>query len=582
MRGRPDVDMRMPSAAHPGDDVPIEILLDVASRTPIDFVDLTWTGEEIFSVLAEGEQRSGVRTLVAEKIRLLDAGTLEPGKLRKTAVVKVPPDAPGSYMGVRITIRYELQIHVSIPWWPDLRETFELTVEPRPAPRPKPEPRSMTLRRDGRPSIELSVASDAFAPGEEIAGAFAVADLPRRADLGVELSLVAIESVKHETGTLRAELFRHMVPSVFRAPANGVEVPFRFRVPKDVVPTFRSAGCDLSWNVQATLRLGWEDATTAFVVVTIGRFAAAGDAAEARPRIGAERWQKVWREVGEPSGLTVSGEQLALTGARGDVRIEIAKDESEETPMLVATLRYPSIELDLRVARRFLVMLPNELEMRVPGHRIECRSIDQAGAFLTAPLCEELLRFRDMRIDDARAVVRDANSGLDAPRLERFVHKIVRLADTLGAAILAIPPPVAMKDMLPAWRSFAASTGAHLAVGGMALFSASVDGALFDVATTFGAEGEPTGTRVTLELDPPLPFRVSMAHPESFSAASPGAHDLAKALAASVAGLEIDPYSIRIQIAGPTPHPEDLRPRMGELVMLARRLRGERTPGPYR
>ena len=60
MRGRPDVDMRMPSAAHPGDDVPIEILLDVASRTPIDFVDLTWTGEEIFSVLAEGEQRSGV------------------------------------------------------------------------------------------------------------------------------------------------------------------------------------------------------------------------------------------------------------------------------------------------------------------------------------------------------------------------------------------------------------------------------------------------------------------------------------------------------------------------------------------
>lgn len=582
MRGRPDVDLRMPSAVHPGDDVPIEIFLDVASRTPIDFVDLTWKGEEVFSAMAENEQRSSVHTLVSDTIRLLDAGTLEPGKLRKTAVVKVPRDAPGSYLGVRVTIRYELQLHVSIPWWPDLRETFELIVEPHPAPRPKPEPRSMTLRRAGKPFIELSVASNAFAPGEEITGAFAVGDLPRRAGLGVEVSLVALEASKDGDATYRAEQFRYMVPTVFRAPADGVEVPFRFRVPKGVVPSFKSAWCDLSWNVQATLRLGWEEATSAFVVVTIGRFAAASGAAEARPRIGAERWRSLWRDVGAPSGLSLSDDRLALTGSRGDVQIEIARDESDEAPMLVATLRYPSLELGLRVRWKFLVMLPNELEMRLPGHRVECRSLDQGSAFFTAPLCEALQRFKDVRLDDARAVVRAVGGGLHAPSLEGFVREIGRLAGVLGEAIAAVPPPAAMRGMLPAWQSFAASTGAHLSVGGMALFSASVDGAVFDVATRFDEGGAPTGTTVTMELDPPLAFRVDMAHPETFSAAPPGSRDLAKALRASATDLVIDPYSIRIQLAGVTPDPEDLRPKMGEIVMLARRLRGERTPGPYR
>ena len=591
MRGRPDVDLRVPPVVHPGEDVDVEMVVTSGSDTPIDFIDLTFLGEESLAVLEEGAVARDAREIVRAHHRLREQGTLAEGVHRFAIKISIPADAPPSYMGVRVTIRYELRLHVSIPWWADLRETFEVLVEAHPPQRPKIQPAHESSARGNDPFIELALADTSFAPNDEVNGAFAIGNAPRRGDLGVEISLVAVEHANHDGDVRRAEQLRHMAATVFATPSDGGQVPFHFRVPKEAVPSFRSARCDLAWMVQAVLRVTWAEVVQASLPVTIARYKVARGAGLGRPEIGASRWRRVWSEVGERRGLSLAddrlalvlaGHRLALTGTRDEVQIEVALDQSEDEAALVTTLRYPSLGLGLRIAPQLVILLPDALELLLPGCRVERRETEQCKAFLTPELVSGLRAFKTARIDDTRAVVRKVSPGFDERALDGFLDKTLALVDALIAAIEGVPPPAAMANALPAWRAFAASNGARLSVGGMSLLAASVDGGLFDLTTRFGPRGEVIGTAVQLQLDPPLHFRVDVANPASFGAAPPGSRELATALQASVKQLVIDPHFLTIELDGPTLDPADLRPRFAEMIVLGRRLRGERTPGPYR
>lgn len=581
MRGRPDVDVKVPTVAHPGDEVPIVVTLESHSETPIDFVELTWAGTETVSLASDGEQMANERPIVHRVIRLREKGTLDEGKHRFEARVKVPVDAPGSYVGIRVTIRYEVRIHVAIPWWPDLREAFDLLVEPRPTSRPKPAPATKSSPQQADPFVELSLSDTAFAAGDEIAGAFAVGNAPSRDGLGVEISLVSIETARGPIRA-RAEQFRHMVPTVFRAPRTGVEVPFRFRVPKQVVPSFQSPWCDLRWLVQATLRPAWGSAVSSSVDVTVGRYATAADPTSERPRIGAQKWRKLWSEIGQRHELTLAKDRLALEGTSGDVQIDVARDESDDEPAMVATLRYPSLGIAIRIAKRGFLVRPTDLDDRLPGYKVECREHDQGAALLGKRACSALLAFDEIRVDDTHLTAKSAGGGLDAAVLQAFLEKTITLAGAWRKAIQQIPIPAAMVEALHSWTEFALTTGAHFCLGGMALTAASTEGAVFDIATLFDAEGQITGTRVVLDLDPALPYEVSIHKPETFSAAPPGSREQALALQSTVQSLALSSYSIQITVPGPVMNPEDLRPKLVEMVSLARRMRGERSFGPYR
>lgn len=583
MRGRPDVDLRLPPVVHPGAVVETELVVTSGSDTPIRFVDLVFTGEEELSLEVDGRHERTVRPFTRAEHRLRDAGTLTEGTHRFAVKLEIPEDAPPSYVGVRATIRYELNLHVSIPWWPDLRETFELLVEPRPSPRPRPTPARQTSPQGKEPFVELSLVDVAFAPNDEVVGAFAIGNVPRRDDFGVEISLVATEHADVNGVVYRAEQFRFIVPTIFQTPAEGGEVAFRFRVPREVVPSFKSRSYRLEWAVHAALRLSWARVIGCSIPVVIDRHKAPRAGDRARLEIGAARWRRVWSEAGRSRALTLAEDRLVLLGARGDVQIEVLFDrDDEDEHALVATLRYPSLGLDLLVVPQLIVVLPSALELRVPRHRIQHREAEQAEAFLTEPLVTQLRTFKTIRADDTRLVVRSPAAGFDEPGIGRLLDRVTALVDTLIAAIEAVPPPAAMKDALPAWRVFAAATGARLCVGGMALLGASVDGAVLDVTTRFGARGEVTATVVQLQIDPPLDHRVDLADPSTFSAALPGCRELAMSLQASTQAISIDPQTLTIAIDGPTFDPADLRPRMIEMLVLARRLRGERSPGPYR
>ncbi|MFO0586865.1 MAG: arrestin family protein [Polyangiaceae bacterium] len=581
MRSRPDVEIRIPKIAHPGDTVPIDIVIEPRSETPVDFIDLRFFAEEVTALDWNGARVQSRRTIVERKERLVEATTLVPGTLQHRVTVRLPSDAPPSYMGVRDTISYHVSIHVSIPWWPDLHESAELLVSPPPGPREKPVPATKTGRRADGAVIDLSVSDTAFAPGDEIAGAFAVGDLPRRDALGVELSLIAVEEVAFEHATLRAERTRYLVPTVLRAPRMGVEVPFRFRVPEDAIPSFETMLCVLRWHVQAAIRRDFSDVAAAAIPIKIRRFSArAGESAD-HPRIGAQKWRSLWRDVGEQTGLTLVRDQLALTGQRGDITLRVAREDVDEIPTLVATLEYPSLRLDLHVEKAALMLRETPAEARLGrGHQIKSRVPAQADAFFTRRLVESLRRFGELALADDRAVVRAVGSGLEPKILTDFVANALSLAKALTEAIDRIPPPIEMTEALSAWQSFAVATGGTLSIGGMAVTSAEVDGAVFDVVTLFSEDGVPNRTAVCLKLDPPLDRAYDLREPDPW--APPGARELCQSLRAEAAGLTIEEHQIRLSLSGITPDPSDLRPRMGQMILLSRRLRGERAPGPYR
>lgn len=582
MRGRPDVDLRIPPVVHPGDEVSVEMVMTAGSDTPIDFIHLRFDGIESLTHHAGNELRVSRRPIAAELFRLREQGVLSEGEHRFSIKLSIPPDAPPSYVGINALIRYELHLHVSIPWWPDLRETFELLVEPHPPARPKIQPARQTSARGNAPFIDLALSDTSFAPNDEVHGAFAIGNAPRGGDLGVEVSLVSIEQSTVEGSTSRAVSSRHMAPTVFPVLHDGGEVPFRIRVPKDAVPSFETERCKLTWIVEVTLRISWTESIQCSLPVQIERYKVPRGAAAGRPEIGAARWRRIWSEVGGRHALVLADDQLALTGARGDVQIEIALDRGEGDAGLVATLSYPSLGLGLRVQPQVVNLLPDPIEVRLRGGRVERRETEQCEAFFAQRLTAALLAFKPPVIDDTRTVVRKATSGFNEYALETFIEATIALVDALVDAAERVPPPAAMTDALPAWRAFASATGARLCVGGMALTAASIDGGLFDVTTRFGRDAAVSGTSVRLQIDPPLDHRFDLADPGSFGAAPPGSREIALALQASVARLVIDRTSLSVDIDGPIADPAELRPRLAEMMALARRLRGERRPGPYR
>lgn len=584
MRGRPDIDLRLPPVAHPGDEIAIEVVATSHSDTPIDFFDVTFEGDELVTLNPDGVLRSHAQTIVRDAKRLRDEGILAEGEHRFEARFTVPADAPASYLGALATIRYQVRVHVSIPWWPDLRETYELLVEPHPTPRPQPAPATDTSDgANGQPFIELSVADTCFAPNDEVSGAFATGNVGRDAGDGVEISLVAVEQVQSGQLVFRSEQMRHNLPNVFRAPRGGREVPFRFRVPKEAVPSFESATCRLSWTLTATFRSSTFHVAQASIPVVIGRHAGGRAGAGRMPGVGASRWRAAWAAAGEPHGLALDEERLGLAGARGEVRVRVDVREDEDEGALSATFSYPPLMLGLRAAPQLLVMLPTALEQMFPGLRIEHRELEQARAFL-GPVRDALAGVKLVSADDRTLVARGQVAGYDRQSVEPFVRHATEIAEAIRAAIEAVPPPASMRDALPAWRAFATATGARLVVGGMALRGASVDGALFDVTTQLGADGDAVATRVEMRLDPPLPRRTQrdLATPGSEAELPPGCRELVEALRASARRLDVRREALAVELAGGTLDPAGLRPKMIEMFVLARRLRGDRSPGPYR
>lgn len=584
MRSRPDLDLQLPRAIYPGDDLAIGVTLTSHSVTPIEFFEITLAGDADSNVdLQNGAFASRSERIVMATQRLRDACTLEEGELTFDVRFSLPRDAPPTYSGTAVQVRYELRAHISIPWWPDLRETWELLVEHRGTQRPAPAPAAVKSVGDG-PFVEISATDTHYAPGDEINGAFAAGNVPKANVDGIEVSLVALERIEQGDGrTFNVEQSRHNIPNVFHLPPGGKHTPFRFRVPKEAIPSFHALWFKLDYRIVVILRM-YNGAVSTHIPVKVGKYATPRSQGGRLPDVGVLRWRTGWANAGAKYGFILNEDQFGLVGTRGPVNVSIDVYEGDHEASMVAIFTYPSLRIDLSIEPQLLIVLPSKVEVRYPGYKITQRDIAQTRVFLDEPLRSALLRLKIQSMSDTELTVRGAVKGYDADAIDPFLNDASRIADALCHAIEAMPPPPELVESLPNWKAFASETGASLSVGGMALQDITVEGGLFQIDTLFQDSGAVSLTRVSLNIDPPLPLAHTLdpGQPSTFASAPPGSIELAQALRAKCRRVQVTADTLSIDLPGPLSDPEELRPLFVEMYTLARRLKNERAPGPYR
>ncbi|MGK3965566.1 hypothetical protein WMF38_15500 [Sorangium sp. So ce118] len=585
MRSRPDIELRMSRTVHPGDVVLVELVLRSRGRTPVDSIELHLEGMQVARVEERVLVPPHFLSLVA---RVAGETTLPDGEQRYRASFPLPPDAPCSYLGTRAEIRYGITLSIAIPWWLDVQESYEVLVSPRPVTRPARSPVAGTTARGDSPFVEVSLDDQVFAPGDEISGAVALGNVQGRSVRGIEISLVGVERLlSADPGASNRATEAHRFTAFRRADSRdeGRELPFRFRIPRSIAPSFDAGWVALVWGLEVRVELARGDGIVHTTPLILGVFDRPPDLGSMRRQIGSGRWRAVWDAVGARHGLSLDPLELRLTGALAGCAASVWIDAgSSSSGALMGELRWSSWGLDLDVGvKRFLLALSSEDDEGF-GRRYRVRGRDpgQVRAVIAGPLRRALLAFDDVRLDDEHVAVRSRTPGHDQPWLGAFLEHLAALAAEITAASARIPPPTPMAGMRPAWERFAAELHGRLEVGRMRIRDAQLDGATFHIDTCFERGLHPECSEVTLVLDPPLDAPLDPDDPEQLRAASPGARAALKRLRARARALRIAPHAIVVTVPAPLEDPAILRDLLGAQLHLAALLRGPRVAGPYR
>lgn len=578
MRRRPRVELRIPSRVHPGDRLTVEVTLESAATTPYDLVQLDLVNEHFTG------QRAGVPVerwrLRAELAR---NGELTPGTHVMRASFALPADTPPSYSGVLVGVRYRLELTVDIPWWRDVNERYVLPVLPRPVDRAPRRPVAATSLRGNEPFVEISLDDAAFAPGDVLTGSLAVGNVGRDQIRGVTLALAAFEEDRLHRA-VPWESLRYTAKIDADDAGGGHEIPIRLAVPSAAATSFACAQCGLGWAFEVQVALRGAPDVVHRIPITLAPFDRPAAPGPMRRLIGAGRWSAVWAEVGRRHGLLLGDGDLSLAGSIAGCEVVVRTAVRDGRGELCADVRWEPLGLDLAIDPRRLLALPGvPIDDDAFADRLRARGRDaeQVRATLIEPLRRALLAFDHVAADDAHATVSSASPGHDQPWIGSFVDKVAALAAQIRAAAERVPPPAPLASALPAWRAFAEAHGGSLRVGSMSLFGAVIEGARFDVITTFTGAA-PAAASVQLTVDPALPRGLDPHDPAALAAAPPSARAILAALTAKGDPLVIEPDRITLTLAAPIDDPAAARDSMAALSALAAALRGDRGAGPYR
>jgi hypothetical protein len=186
MRSRPDLSVYLtPTHVCPGERQRARVVLTSRSETPFDGIDVVLVGKESRYKSTTSNGNNSTRHYHRREILRLGmrfpAGVLTPGTWEREVTFDIPRDAPPSYRSTLATIVYELEVHVHIPWWPDRRERYAVTVETLAVDPGPPRPQIFTTQagevRGDAPVLELSLEDDRLRLGGSLAGAVAITGL---------------------------------------------------------------------------------------------------------------------------------------------------------------------------------------------------------------------------------------------------------------------------------------------------------------------------------------------------------------------------------------------------------------------
>lgn len=578
MRGRPDVQVRLPKRITLGDQIRVEVTLTSASHTPIDFVALALA---LFETSAANTNQPWERQLLRKGLRVAGEGELSPGKKRYEAAFALPADAPPSYDGVSLKYRYELTVHVAIPWWLDAREKFDISVAPAPVTRSAPAPVATSSALGKGPFIELSLGSRAFAPRDVITGSLAFGGLGGGAPLSLALALVAYERRLLPRVEV-TEAIRFRVAKAVSAADEGREMPFRMAVPSNAFPTFQTPSTSLFWVFEARLQVRGAAEVVHAIPIGIAPFTTPAINEASPRRVGKGRWHAVWVEAGKKHGFAADERDLVLHSASSGCAVTVRTGMVDDKPGLEAEIRYPSLGINLSVGPRSFFSRTMDIAPQLDDVRLWGREEAQVRAMMVHELVRAMVDVDTIEMDDERAIARSATPSHDQPWIGGFLDKVAALARGIQAGSSAIPPPAKVAHYAPSWQRFAEVTGGRFCAGAMSVFGARIDTETVDVLTTFDDEGTPKTTLIALAGS-----GEEAAHQGAESLDDEALPPLAKPI---VHELKKKAHEIQLGTGGKVlvtlpsavEDPGALRDTIDGMMRLAALLRGDRKLGPYR
>jgi hypothetical protein len=290
MRGRPSVKTYLrPAVAVPGRPLQVEVVLTSRSETPIDFVDTKLAGTAWMQV-----GRFGSQMRVVEQRSRHEPGTLTKGEHRFASRFDLPEGLPPTYRGGVAWVEYALSVHVSIPWWPDRRQSFAVPMGPAVhdgGPTPQSFVSSLEGPRGSTPFLELALESTTLEIGGVLEGAVSISNTHNATIRALDLALVAEEAAAQSSFTYDAPRHRWRIHD--GQPSEGQSVPFRIALPRFLQVGFAIPIFEVKWALDVIAEVVWgRDATLrAPVTLVPGRITrpAKGDAARWVAPVGRER-----------------------------------------------------------------------------------------------------------------------------------------------------------------------------------------------------------------------------------------------------------------------------------------------------
>lgn len=586
LRTRPKIRVRVPRSVTPGVRFSLEVLLDARREVDVDAVRVTIVGR-VWSRAHQTQVEVLRLGATPEAPRPLPSGTTS---LRVDAVL--PERVPPTYRGTGLQVDWEVEVHASVPWWPDAHARFELLVAAVPNVTPT-SPTTLFATREGGPAAdqpyaELSLGSREIAPRGVLRGALAVYGTEQHRYQKATLALRALEGggFARPGATWPGPAWTITVP--LAGARDGDAVPFAIGVP-ELVPSFSAEMASLDWALGVEISTAWSRALSFEIpmFVTAATGASAARNVDAYPPLGEERVRRVWSTIAQRHGLELVGD--ALRGTVGGVELRVHRGRGARGGAeIVAALEHAPLHLGLTVARRSLGSRLFERGARSgfeafdAGHEISGRSAEQVVAWMSriVPLLGTL---RVGGIADTSMRLTLGDSGTSERPLDHFVGASLLLARGLDAALAHVPPPPGLTGALPRLRALADALGGPLEPG-HARVEGARDGARVEVAAILSSAGEATGLRIEVSPESgvrvaaPLLVPAGSGPPASWPAE---ARRVARALAR--ASVSLDPARIvaLFEPEGPLePTLDALLPSIDACLELARALRA--SAGPFR
>lgn len=572
--------------------VHLEVELDSRSDTPADAIRLTFRGDEI-AVRGSGKSRRVSKHEIITLSVEFPKAQLTPGKHRRVTSFQIPRHAPPSYRGHNASIRYALELHVDIPWWPDLRQRYELPVEP-PIRAPQTSRPTVICTSTAGPErdklyIEASLESTSLTPGGVLQGQCALANVRHARLRGVDLALVAVERA-HRAHMNEGEVQRHVVRIHEGPPGEGQSLPFRLQAPADIPCSYVGELSRLAWYVEIIAAVAW--GSDVKMAIPIEVLPASGPGETSKPgatrvaAVGRERRASVWASVAQRRGLAFDAHRDRITAIVGEVSLDIGlEDRGAEGPFTTATLSWPSLGLSLEVDRRGLTdLLRRTIETGDPAFdktlSARGREPAQVLSFLGDDVRAAMLSFTHARADDHGALLASRGAGQSPELLDQHVALAMAAARAFGSALAEVPPPRAFSRFAPAWRAHAARLKARFEPGRIWIHDADWSGEQMVIGTLWSDEGEVLGTRLHLRVNPSRPLDADVTGDPI--ALTPVMMALVDELHTLAESLYFDRSSIQLTLASATLDPIDLDPICERMAGFAAAIRGRENRGPYR